>query len=272
MKKSAYHIRNTRHIIGMIHVDALPGTPGNRRPVQKIIKKALEDGRLLQKCGVDALLIENMHDLPYLKKNVGPEIVAAMTAVAVELRHRISLPVGIQILAGANREALAVAQAANLEFIRAEGFVFGHLADEGFMESCAGELLRYRKTIGAENIRIYTDVQKKHASHAITSDVDLMEKVETAEFFRSDGIIITGTSTGKEALVEDVKITRQSSDLPVIIGSGITEENIQNYWNLADAFIVGSWFKHDGFWENPVSEERVLRFMQKVQMLRNKEG
>lgn len=252
----------------MIHVDALPGTPANKWTVQKIAEKALEEGLLLHNCGVDGLLIENMHDVPYLKKTVGPEIVAAMTAVAVELRNRISIPIGIQILAGANREALAVAQAANLDFIRVEGFVFAHLADEGYLESCAGELLRYRKMIGAENILVYTDIQKKHASHAITSDLRLKDQIETADYFRSDGIIITGTSTGKEALIEDVKIVRQSTDLPVIIGSGITEDNLQNFWNFADAFIVGSWFKQDGFWKNPVSEERVLKFMQQVQHLK----
>lgn len=60
-----------------------------------------------------------------------------------------------------------------MDFIPAEGFVFSHVADEGVMNSCAGELLRYRKQIGAENIQIYTDVKKKHSSHAITADISL---------------------------------------------------------------------------------------------------
>ncbi len=209
-----------------------------------------------------------MHDVPYLKKLVGPEIVAAMTTVAVEMRRQIHLPMGIQILAAANREALAVALAAKLDFIRVEGFVFGHLADEGYLESCAGELLRYRRMIGAEHIQIYTDIQKKHSSHAITADLSLKEQVETADYFRSDGIIITGSSTGEEALVEDVKMASQSTNLPILIGSGITVENIQNYWHFADAFIVGSWFKHEGSWKNSVSEKRVLKFMEKVKELR----
>lgn len=269
MEKSGYRIGNTKQIIGMVHVDALPGTPANKWPVPKIIEQALNEALLLQHRGVDALLIENMHDVPYLKKVIGPEITATMTAVALELRRQVSIPVGIQILAAANREALAVALAADLDFIRAEGFIFGHLADEGYLESCAGELLRYRKMIGAEHIKIYTDIQKKHASHAITSDLSLKEQIETADYFRSDGIIITGTATGKAATIADVKIARQTTGLPVIIGSGITEENIQEYWNFADAFIVGSGFKQDGFWKNPVSEEKVSNLMQKAQELRN---
>lgn len=65
-------------------------------------------------------------------------------------------------LTGANKEALAVAKAAGANFIRAEGFVFSHVADEGWMDSCAGELLRYRKTIGAEDVMVFTDIKKKH--------------------------------------------------------------------------------------------------------------
>ena len=62
-----------------------------------------------------------------------------------------------------NKEALAVAQASGADFIRAEGYVFSHVADEGWMDSCAGELLRYRKLIDAENVMIFSDVKKKHS-------------------------------------------------------------------------------------------------------------
>jgi len=268
-RKSIHQLKGGKWVIGMVHIGALPGTPMNTQPFQIIVQQAIDEARLLQYAGVDALMIENMHDVPYLKKNVGPEIIACMTAIAVELRREIHLPIGIQILAAANQQALAVAQAANLDFIRAEGFIFAHVADEGYLESCAGELLRYRKQIGAEHICIFTDIQKKHSSHSITSDISLKEHTETAAYFRSDGIIITGTSTGKEALIEDVRIASQNTLLPVIVGSGITTTNIENYWNLADAFIVGSWLKEDGNWENPISEKRLKIFMNRVMELRS---
>lgn len=49
-----------------------------------------------------------------------------------------------------------------LDFIRAEGFVFSHVADEGLLNACAGELLRYCRHIGAEHVQIFTDIKKKH--------------------------------------------------------------------------------------------------------------
>lgn len=52
--------------------------------------------------------------------------------------------------------------ASNLQFVRCEGFVFSHVADEGIIDGSAGELLRYRKFIDAEDIQIFTDIKKKH--------------------------------------------------------------------------------------------------------------
>ncbi len=254
----------------MIHVAALPGTPANRLSMSEIVSIALSDARLLVQGGVDAIMIENMHDRPYLNRKVGPEVVSAMTAVAAALRREFDLPIGIQILAGANRQALAVAYAAGLDFIRAEGFVFGHLADEGIMNSDAGELLRYRKQIGAEHIKIYTDIKKKHSSHALSADVSIAETARTAEFFLSDGVIVTGSATGEKAAVSDLREVRNSIKIPVLIGSGISAENLPEYWDLADAFIVGSSLKFKGNWENAVDEPRVKELMSIVNKLRSR--
>ena len=110
-----------------------------------------------------------------------------MTAVALAVRSDCRLPLGVQVLAGANKEAVAVAHAAGLEFVRVEGFAFAHVADEGIMEACAGELLRFRKHIGAEKVQIWADIKKKHASHALTADVGVGETAGAAEFMRGCG-------------------------------------------------------------------------------------
>lgn len=254
--------------IAMIHIAALPGTPNNRLSVGEIEKQAVNEAKLLVKHGVDAMMIENMHDRPYLNRKVSPEITAAMTAVALAIRNENPLPVGVQVLAGANKEALSVALAAGLSFIRAEGFVFGHLADEGWMDSEAGELLRYRKSIGADHIRIYTDIKKKHSSHAATADISVVETAKAAEFFLSDGLIITGQSTGHQADVEDVRQVKNVTALPVIIGSGVTVENLPGYWPYADAFIVGSSLKKEGLWFNPPDEKRISEMMKQVNLLK----
>lgn len=243
-------------VIGMVHVRALPGTPAYGGALQPVIDAALRDADALKRAGVDALLIENMHDLPYLRRQVGPEITAAMTVVGYLVKHAFQVPTGMQILAGANEAALAAALAGGLDFIRAEGFVFGHLADEGWIDADAGPLLRYRRHIGAENVLVLTDIKKKHSAHAATADVGLAETAHAAEFFQSDGLVVTGTATGKAAALADLQELRGATRLPVLVGSGITAENAPQFAPLCDGFIVGSSLKINGDWLEPVDPER----------------
>ncbi len=262
-----HFLRIKKTVIAAIHVEALPGAPRHRGDMRRIIEKARHEALLYKKAGIDSVIIENMHDVPYLRKRVGPEVVAAMAVVGHEVKSAADLRCGVQILAGANNEALAVAKASGLDFVRVEGFVFAHVADEGIIESCAGELLRYRRMIGADNVMVFTDIKKKHSSHAITADVDIAETAKAAEFFLSDGVIVTGVATGTSADLDEVKLVKKAVDIPVLIGSGLDDENLESYFSWTDGFIVGSYFKEGGLWSNPLDERRIRVFMDKFNSL-----
>ncbi|XP_039983809.1 uncharacterized protein F13E9.13, mitochondrial isoform X2 [Xiphias gladius] len=232
-----------------------------------ITEEACREASIYRDAGIDALIIENMHDIPY-SFSVGPEVCACMTAVCTAVRSICPLlPLGVQILSSANQQALAVALASGLDFIRAEGFVFSHVADEGFLNACAGDLLRYRKQIGAEHVQIFTDIKKKHSSHALTSDVTIEETARAAEFFLSDGLVITGAATGVTADPRELREVSKSVRIPVLIGSGVTHDNIEHYLD-ANGMIIGSHFKENGHWANAVNPEKVKRFMDKIRDLR----
>lgn len=250
----------------MIHVPALPGTPRHRLSSKEIIAQCEKEAVIYREAGVDGIIVENMHDVPYMARTCGPEIVAMMTRCCQVVRKASGLETGVQILAGANKEALAVALAADCQFIRAEGFVFGHLADEGYIDSDAGELLRYRNAISAEHIKVYTDIKKKHSSHMLTSDISLKETARAAEFFLSDGLIVTGGSTGEAASPADLKEAKSAGTLPVLIGSGITPENVATY-QQADGFIVGSWIKKNGDWKEEPDPNRIENMVQAIRSL-----
>lgn len=253
-----------RAIIGMVHVQALPGTPSSRLPIAEICRAAAAEARILAESGFDGLIVENMHDRPYIHGTKPPEIVAAMTlACAAVAGAAPKLTRGVQILSGGNREALAAAAATGGSFIRCENFVFSHIADEGLLaEAEAGPLLRYRKTIGADSIRVFADIKKKHASHSLTADVSLAESAEAAEFFSADAVIVTGSATGKPTSAADVAAVRKATTLPVLVGSGVTPEQVKPLFDAgADALIVGSWIKRDGIWSNSVDRERCARLV-----------
>ena len=240
-----------RALIGVIHLQALAGTPANRLDIADVTSIAVDEARVYKDAGLHGIVIENTHDRPYLKVSVGPEIVAAMSVVGAEVRRASDLPLGIQILAGANSSALAVALACGAGFVQVEGFVFAHIADEGLIESGAGALLRFRRAIGADHIRVFADVKKKHSAHAITADVDIVETAKAAEFFSVDGVIVSGIATGEPAQPAEVVEVAHAVSVPTLVGSGISAENISRFPN-ADAFIVGSSIKRDGLWSNPV--------------------
>lgn len=243
-----------KDLIAMIHLPALPGAPRSQASAREVIDAAVAEAAVYQEAGVRTVMIENMHDVPYTRK-VGPEVPALMAVVGHEVK-RLGLDCGVQVLAGCNQEALAVALAGGLDFVRVEGFVFAHVGDEGVIDACAGELLRYRRAIGAEHVPVFADIKKKHSSHAWTDDVDLAETAHAAKFFLADGVVVTGSSTGHAADLADLDALADAG-LVRLVGSGITADNLAEYLPRADAFIVGSSLKVDGRWQNPPDPARV---------------
>ena len=246
-------------VIGVIHVGALPGTPRNTQSMTELVTAARREAKIYRESGVDGLAIENMHDVPYLRGEVGPEIVAAMTAIAIEVKCEVKcevkrevtsevkrevknekpLPVGIQILAGANVEAIAVAHAAGLDFIRAEGYAYAHVADEGLIQASAAKLLHYRRMIGAERVQVWADVKKKHSAHAITADVSLGATAETIEFMGADCVIVTGNVTGEAPRPADVKEAKAHCRIPVML--------IMRERGITDVLTHDAHFTQEGF-------------------------
>jgi membrane complex biogenesis BtpA family protein len=262
--KSLFNV--SRALIGVVHLQALPGTPASKLDITNIASIAVEEARQYEAAGFNGVMIENMHDRPYLKGNVGPEITAAMAVVGAEIRRAVSLPLGVQVLAGANLSAIAVALACGASFVRVEGFVFAHVADEGLIESSAAALLRYRRAVGAKHVRVFADIKKKHSAHAITADVDIAETAKAAEFFMVDGVIVTGLATGQPADPNEVATVAEAVSVPTVVGSGITAENIASF-PAADAFIVGSAIKKDGLWSNAIDVDRARELVHAFQSL-----
>lgn len=239
----------------MVHALPLPGSPAwPGGSLARVIDHAVADGEALVAGGCDAIIVENMHDLPYLRGRVDPATTAAM-AVVTHALTRLGVPIGVQVLAAANSEALGVAIAAGASFIRVEGFAYAHVADEGWMDACAGTLLRERHALRAE-VAIYADIRKKHSAHAVTLDLSLGEIARGTAFSGADAVIVTGLSTGLEASPADV-VEARVAHLPVLVGSGITPQNAGHFATLADGLIVGSWLKQDGDWRKAVDVTRV---------------
>ena len=256
----------------MIAVRALPGAPLYEGNDREIGREALSDLDRYLAAGVDAIVLENSHDLPYIKPPLPAKAIALMTRIAREVRKRFPGPVGIQMLEAANETALEIAHAADLDFLRVEGYVFAHIGGAGLIEGCAGKLLRRRQELSCGQIRIFGDVKKKHCSHALTGDLDITDVVRQSEFFRVDGVVVTGPRTGESPDIRELKRVKKSAHVPVLIGSGMTPKNIATYLPLADIFIVGSTLREGGEFLGKLDPARLEKFTKAFHSARKNHG
>lgn len=250
-----------KFLVAVIAVLPLPGSPlydGNDR---KIIDQALADLEVYKNAGVDSIFLENDHDLPYIQPPLDENGIALMTKIAKEARKRFDGLIGVQMLEAANITSLEIAAEAELDYIRVEAFVFAHVGGSGIINGSAGKILRRRKELNAEHIKVFADVKKKHGSHSLTIDLDIKDEIMQAEFFLADGVIVTSQFTGTNPDKNDLVKAKSATKLPVLIGSGMTAENITDYLPLADGFIVGSYFRKDGKFLEQLEPERLDKFM-----------
>ena len=257
-------------IIGVIHSKALPGSPRyNGEPVSEIYDYALAEAQRYADAGVDGLIVENHGDIPFLKPDViGPETAACMAVMTERVRISTGLQVGVNVLANGALHALSIAQASGASFIRVNQWSNAYIANEGIVEGPAAEALRYRKAIGASDLKIFADVHVKHGAHAITADRSIEELARDNEFFDADVAIATGQRTGNAATQEELETIVGATSLPVVVGSGVNEGNIERILSVASGVIVASSLKKDGVWWNSVDPVRARSFMQVVEGLR----
>lgn len=251
-----------KFLTAVIAVQPLPGSPEYSGDDQHILHQALADFEHYNNARVDSVFLENDHDLPYIKPPLSEKGIALMTKIATEIRRRFPKPIGVQMLEAANITSLEIAQEADLDFIRVEGYVYAHIGGAGLVEGSAGHILRRRKELNAKHIRVFADIKKKHAAHALTADLDITDEIKQADLFMADGIIVTSKFTGTSPEQNDILKAKRATSLPILVGSGMTKENIKDYLPLADGFIVGSTFRKNGKFLEMLDPRRLQEFME----------
>jgi membrane complex biogenesis BtpA family protein len=251
----------TKFVIGMLHVPPLPGSPRNDLAFDAIADWVLQDAKALAGGGVDALMLENFGDAPFYPDRAPPHTVAFMAVLAREVKRHVDLPLGINVLRNDSESALAIAAAVAAGFIRVNIHTGARLTDQGIVRGVAHDLLRYRKLLGCD-VKIFADVDVKHSAplaHRELSD----EVEETVSRGCADGIIVTGSATGKQTALEDLKTAKAAARaIPVLAGSGVDALNVASVLSVADGVIVGTALKRASVSTNPVDPERVREFME----------
>jgi membrane complex biogenesis BtpA family protein len=268
--KSLVHATPSPLVIGMLHVPALPGTPGSALTLKALRDRVLDDAAKLADAGVNALMIENFGDIPFFPGRVGHETVAYLTMLALAVRHaHHHLPLGINVLRNDGLSALAVAHASGAGYIRVNVLCAARVTDQGILQGIAHDLLRLRKQLGAEAIEILADVDVKHSAPLGAPRPIEVEVEDVVHRGLADALVVSGTGTGKATDPRKLAAVKAAAGnhAPVFVGSGASLATVAELAPHADGFIVGTSLKESANPGGPIDPAKAAHFVQFVKTL-----
>lgn len=242
MKNSLQTIfkKNRDIVIGALHLPPLLGYP-QFPGVQTTLRNALADLHAFERGGVDGIIFENNYDIPHTII-AGPGTTASMALVGQVLRKATKLPLGVNVLWNDLRAALALAKLLDLQFIRVPVFVDSVKTQYGMIKAEPKKVIQIRKSIHAEHVALFTDIQVKHA--IMTSKRTLAQSARLAIQNGSDAVIVTGKWTGDAPREEKIASLRKAiPTFPILVGSGIDEKNAHQLFRYANGAIVSTSLK-----------------------------
>jgi len=252
-------------LIGVVHLRPLPGSPRWRGGLESVVEFVVNDARAYERGGAHALFIENFGDVPFTKGSVAPETLAAMTAAGRAIRQAVKLPLGFNVLRNDARAALALCAVCGGAFIRVNVHTGAMLTDQGLIEGNAYDTLRYRRRV-CPQAQIFADVHVKHAVPLGNWTIEDAAR-DTVERGLADALIVSGAGTGLSAELADVeRVRRTCPATKILLGSGVTLENVRDFLPAADGFIVGTSLKAGGRLPNAVDDKRVAALVRAMQV------
>lgn len=270
-------------LIGVVHLLPLPGSPLATSSMNHIIDHACTDTMTMLEAGLDGVIVENFGDAPFFPDEVEPVTVAAMTRVTqavkdlleehVSRTSRQPVPLGINVLRNDARAALSIAAVTAADFIRVNVHTGAMVTDQGVVQGKAHETLRLRRALGLNGVALFADVLVKHATPLGETDPVSAAK-DTFLRGGAQALIFSGSGTGEPTeLTRLQKVREKIPEAPLLIGSGLSLENLPASVKVASGAIVGTALKHKGRVEQPVSRARAQalvaarnQFVQELQL------
>ena len=257
----------SKPIIAMCHLQALPGDPNFdvEKGMDWVIECAIKDLTNLQDGGVDGVMFSNEYSMPYLTK-VRPVTTACMARVIGQIRERIKVPFGVNVLWDPYA-SIDLAAATGALFIR-EIMSGVYASDFGLWNTDPGSIARHKLEVHRKDLKLFFNIVPEAATYL--GNRNIKDIARTTVFNnRPDAICVSGLTAGSETDINILSVVKETvTNVPVFSNTGCNIDNIEKQLKYADGAIVGTTFKIDGIFENPVDKIRVKEFMDKVNQIR----
>lgn len=249
----------------MLHLNALPGDPFYGGSMQDVIRQARDDLAALQEGGVDGILVTNELSLPYEKK-VSPVTLASMARVIGALEKDFRVPMGVEAIYDADA-SIELCAAVDASFSRCV-FTGAYAGDLGLVDKDIAKTLRRRRALERNDLKLFYFVNSE--GEVYLNDRPIEEITKTMIFnCRPEALVVAGGMAGVNP--ENSLLTRvkgAAGELPVFCGTGCKVANVAQILQISDGAFVGTTFKKDGRFGNPIEYDRVKTFMDKVREIR----
>lgn len=247
--------------IAMIQTPPLPGSyQHSGQCLTEIIDYVLQEARILSACGFDAVILQNMGDMP-VKQQTRPEVIAYFSIIAKEIKSNFrDLVLGI-LINWDGIASLAVAHAANADFVRVEHVYTGvEVTSTGLITAQCCEITEMKKRLNT-TLPIFADVYEPHAVPLGAKPIEdaAWESVHEA---LADGLFLSGKSA-QESIDMIAHVRTKLPNSTIFLGGGATEENMLQLLKYYDGICVAKWIKN-GSLKNPIDPERAKRFIEMV--------
>ncbi len=253
--------------IGLVHLKALPSDPmyDFEGGMDKVIASAKHDIIALQNGGIDGLMFSNEFSFPYQKK-VSQEVLASMAYVIGSLKPLIKVPFGSNVISDPDA-SIALNAAVGGQYTRG-GFSGCFSSNAGIVNEDVGAHMRHRANLRMNNFKIIQYVLPE--SSRDLGGRTIHETVKTANFENMvDAFGVSGSIAGQKIDLNILKEIKETApDQVVFATTGLTLESIEEIYSLVDGAFVATYFKENGVFENPVDENRVKKFMDKLKAFR----
>lgn len=230
-------------VLGMIHLAG--GNP---------VKQAIEEIEIYEEEGIDGIIIENYHNSP----NCVIETLDKLKEIDTKMK------IGVNILPNEFKKSFEIANKFNLDFIQLDYVSGKYFAGYHIVEINEEEYITTRNLY--PNIKVLGGVWPKY--YTPVNDSDLIEDLNKS-LKRCDAVVVTGSGTGKETPLTKIRSFRTSiGNFPLIIGAGLTPDNVIEQMSYADGCIVGSAFKPFSNTNAMIDRRLVRRFMDEIRKIR----